>query len=372
MEIMRPKLMIPGPVELEAEVLAELARPPVAHYGDYWVEVHNETIALLQQVFQTTGQVYMLPGSGSLAVDTAIHSTFLPGETVIVGRNGWFGERMTEILNANGIQTIPIDCPPNQAFDSELFRATLQKNPTATGVAVVHVETSTSVMNPVREIAAAVHDSRPGALLVVDAVTGLAATELKTDDWGIDLCISASQKALGAPAGLGIVAVSPRAMGRILTRPDQPRSWYLDLKRWHWFVENWGDWHPFPVTMPTSIVLALRTALLLLQREGIEERFARYQRISSQLRKGLQEVGMHLFVSPNLMAPTITAAYCPEGIGSTAIKNYLLSEKQIQITGGFGPYKEQVIRIGHMGGAIRETDIEQLLDGLREFMRLRA
>lgn len=364
---MRPKLMIPGPVELEAEVLAELSQPPLAHYGADWVAVHNETIAMLQSVFETRNNVFMLPGSGSLAVDAAAHSAFQPGDTVIVGRNGWFGERLTQIMLANGVHVIPVECAPDRALDPQAFRAALRENPQAVGAAFVQLETSTAVLNPVRDIAAAVHDARPDALLMVDAVTGLAATELKTDDWGIDLCVSASQKALGAPAGLGIVAVSPHAMERMQARPDQPHSWYLDLKRWQWFVENWADWHPFPVTMPTSVVMALCTALLLLLREGVPARIARYETMARQLRAGLRQMGMRLFVDENLMAPTITAAYCPPGTNATEIKDFLLKAYNIQITTGFASYKEQVIRIGHMGGAVRESDIEQLLTGLREF-----
>lgn len=367
--MMRPKLMIPGPVELEAEVLAELSQPPLAHYGDYWVEIHNETVSLLQQIFETTGSVYILPGSGSLAVDTATHSSFFPGDTVIVGRNGWFGERLTEVMIANGLRVIPVETLPDQPLNPDAFRAALLAAPQAAGVAFVHLETSTGVLNPIREITAIVRDTQPNALLMVDAVTGLAATELKTESWGIDLCVSASQKALGAPAGLGIVAVSPRALQRILARPDLPRSWYLDLKRWHWYVQNWGDWHPFPVTMPTSIVMALRAALHSLIREGVAARISHYDRMSRQLRDGLQDMGMRLFVDETLMAPTITAAYCPRGTTSMAIKNYLLHEHNLQITGGFGAYKEQVIRIGHMGGAIGEKDIAQLLIGLNEFLR---
>jgi alanine-glyoxylate transaminase / serine-glyoxylate transaminase / serine-pyruvate transaminase len=180
-------------------------------------------------------------------------------------------------------------------------------------------------------------------------------------------------RAPAAPPGLGIVAVSPRAMERIMTRTEQqPRSWYMDLKRWQWFVENWGDWHHFPVTMPTSVVMALRAALLSLMREGVAARIARYEQMASDLRAGLQEMGMRLFVDESLMTPTITSAYCPEGINAVDIKNYLMKEHNIQITNGFANYKEFVIRIGHMGGAIQDSDINQLLAGLQEFMRQRV
>ncbi len=365
---MPPRLLIPGPVELEPEVLAVLAQPVQAHYGDAWVAVHNETVNLLQTVYRTTGRVYMLPGSGSLAVDSAVHSAFLPGETVIVGNNGWFGERLTDILRSNGVNTVSVQCDPRQQLDPEAFRQALKAHPEASGVALVHLETSTGVLNPVEAIAKAVHE-QSDALLMVDAVTGLAASALETDAWGIDLCVSASQKALSAPPGLGIVAVSDRGWAKISARPEgTARSWYLDLKRWQWYVENWGDWHPFPVTMPTSIVLALRAALRSLLREGIDARQARYQQMAAHLRGALQEMGMPLFVPSEQMAPTITAAFCPEGVPSAAIRDFLLREKNLQITVGFGPYKEMAIRIGHMGGAVTADDIGQLVDGLRAFV----
>ncbi|MBK8025847.1 MAG: alanine--glyoxylate aminotransferase family protein [Chloroflexi bacterium] len=369
---MPPRLLIPGPVELEPDVLAVLAQPIQAHYGDAWVEVHNETIQLLQAAYETSGRVYMLPGSGSLAVDTATHSTFLPGDTVIAGNNGWFGERLVDILRSNGVNVVVVASEPRQALDPDAFAQALKNHPEAAGVAAVHLETSTGVLNPIEAIARTVH-AQSDALLLVDAVTGLAGADLQTDAWGIDLCVSASQKALGAPPGLGIVAVSNRALARISARPeDTPRSWYLDLKRWQWYVENWGDWHPFPVTMPTPIVLALRAALRSLLREGVATRRARYQKMADHLRGALEEMGMPLFVPASMMAPTITAAFVPEGVGSPAIRDYLLREYNLQITTGFGPYKEQVIRIGHMGGAVTDDDIAQLVTGLRAFVAQHA
>ncbi|MCA0454340.1 MAG: alanine--glyoxylate aminotransferase family protein [Chloroflexi bacterium] len=367
---MPAKLMIPGPIELEPEVLQTLAQPAVPHYGDAWVSVHNETVGLLQQVFQTQNYVFMFPGSGSLGLDAAAHSAFLPGETVIAGNNGWFGERITDILKSNGVNVVPVEADPRQALDPQAFREALRANPQATGVAVVHLETSTSVLNPIKEIADVVRQNSD-ALLMVDAVTGLAGAELQTDAWGIDLCVSASQKALGGPAGLGLVAVSPRAQARIDNRPEAGRSWYLDLKRWNWFVENWADWHPFPVTMPTAVVLALRTSLKSLLAEGVETRRARWQAMADHLRAGLRDLEMPLFVPEAMMTSILTAAYCPEGINSVAIRDYLLEECNIQITTGFGKFKEQVIRVGHMGGALTDADITQLLAGIEAFLNER-
>jgi alanine-glyoxylate transaminase/serine-glyoxylate transaminase/serine-pyruvate transaminase len=313
----------------------------------------------------------MLPGSGSLAVDSAAHSAFLPGETVIVGHNGWFGERMQDVLRANGVHVVLLSFDPRTPLDPDAFRQALREHPEATGVACVHLETSTGVLNPVEAIARIVHEESD-ALLLVDAVTGLGAAELRTDAWGIDLCVSASQKALGAPAGLGLVAVSARAQRRIDARPEAGRSWYLDLGRWRWFAENWADWHPFPVTMPTSVVLALRCALQGLLHEGLDVRQARYREMARLLRDYVVSAGMPLFVPEAHMAPTITAAFCPDGVMAGDIRDDLLRDHGLQITTGFGSYKDSVIRVGHMGGALTTTDMHRLIAGLEQVLAQRV
>ncbi len=363
------KLMIPGPIEVEDEVLEQMGAPVQAHYGDAWVAVHNETIGLLQQVIGTTGKVFMLPGSGSLAGDAIIHTLFAPGERVAVGINGHFGRRWLEIMQANGVEAVVLEVPPDQPLDPTTFDRLLAEDKTITGLVAVHLETSTAVLNPIRELAAVcrAHDR----LFVVDAVSSLAGTPLEMDAWGIDVLASGSQKGLGGTAGLGIVAVNDRAWDAILHQPERPRSWYLDLRRWQWYAENWGDWHPFPVTMPCSVILGLRAALQSLVADGLEARFRRYEQVAARLRSGLEALGMRMFVPPPLMAPVLTAVYCPEGIDSADIIRYLAEAHQIKITAGFGPYKPYVIRVGHMGAVIGEADIDELLAALREFLTAR-
>jgi alanine-glyoxylate transaminase/serine-glyoxylate transaminase/serine-pyruvate transaminase len=204
---------------------------------------------------------------------------------------------------------------------------------------------------------------------MADAVSSLAGTTLYMDDWGIDLCVSASQKGLGGAAGLGIVAVGPRAWMRIEQGAAHARSWYLDLRRWQWYVENWADWHPFPITMPTAIVLGLRCALRSLFNDGLGIRLARYEALARRLRDGMAELGMTLFVPEERMAPILTAANCPPGVTSGELIRYLEQEHHIKITAGFGEFKERVIRIGHMGGAITEQDIDSLLAALRAYLQ---
>jgi alanine-glyoxylate transaminase/serine-glyoxylate transaminase/serine-pyruvate transaminase len=364
------KLMIPGPIEVEDDVLDWLSRPVQAHYGAEWVAVHNETIGLLQQVCGTTGKMFMLPGSGSLAADAAVQSVFAPGSRVILGSNGFFGRRWHEILRANGIEPVVVEAPPDQPLDPQLFDDLLAGDPACQGVVVVHLETSTALLNPLQEIAAVVR--RHNRLLMVDAVSSLGGTWLPMDEWGVDVCVSGSQKCLGGVAGLGIVAVGERAWSAIAAQPERPRSWYLDLRRWQWYVENWGDWHPFPVTMPTSVVLALRAALRSLAAEGLSARLARYDAIARRLRTELAGLGFPLFVPEHLMAPVLTAAYCPPGISSEEVIHHLAERHAIKITHGFGSLKERVIRIGHMGGAVEPADVDQVLAALREFVQERA
>lgn len=363
---MHLKLMIPGPIEVEDEVLEQMGAPVQVHYGDEWVAVHNQTISLLQQVFRTSGKVFMMPGSGSLALDAAIQSTFSPGERVAVGNNGHFGIRLTEILTANGIVPVTVKAEPNQPLDPASFAATLDADPSLVGVAVVHLETSTAILNPLQEITEVVHARQ--RLLMVDAVSSLGCAPLDMDGWHIDVCASASQKGLGGVPGLGIVAVGERAWERITSQAERPRSWYLDLRRWQWYVENWGEWHPFPVTMPTSVVLGLRAGLQSLVRTGLEARFQRYETLAKRLRDGLREIGMPPTAPDSFMSPALTTAYCPPGVTSVQIMKYLEEEHHIKITTGFGALRDRVIRIGHMGGVISEADVDTLLAALRQFL----
>jgi alanine-glyoxylate transaminase/serine-glyoxylate transaminase/serine-pyruvate transaminase len=281
--------------------------------------------------------------------------------------NGFFGSRLREILIANGITAVPVEATPGEPLDPAAFARTLEADPTISAIVVVHLETSTAVLNPVREIAEVAQAHR--CLVVVDAVSSLAGTALRMDDWGIDLCLSASQKGLGAAAGLAVVAAGARAWERIAANAAPARSWYLDLRRWQWYVENWGDWHPFPITMPTAIIRGLHCALQRLLDDGLETRIARYEQLARRLREGLAELQMPLFVPADRMAPVLTAAYCPPGVPSGEIIRYLEREHQIKITAGFGEFKERVIRIGHMGGALGEDDIDQLLAALGEYLR---
>jgi alanine-glyoxylate transaminase/serine-glyoxylate transaminase/serine-pyruvate transaminase len=235
-------------------------------------------------------------------------------------------------------------------------------------VAVVHVETSTTVMNPVEQIASITR--RHGVPLMVDAVSSLGGIRLPVEEWGIDLCVTASQKCLGAPPGLAQVAISPRAWQIMASKTQRNHGWYLNLEIWQQHAQKWSDWHPYPISMPTNLVLALRASLQNLLREGIPNRMQRFQRLASRLRGGMRDLGLRLFVPEEHLSPVLTGVVSPDGIPSSAIVNYLLDEHGIKITGGFGDeMREQIFRVGHMSPVISEQDIDAVLDGVGAFLK---
>lgn len=367
---MANRLMIPGPVTVEDDVLYEMGSQVQPHYGVQWTLLYKETIALLKQVFETTGDVLILVGSGTAGVDASIASLTAPGETIVVGANGHFGHRLGEIGQSYGLNVIAVEAPLGEPLNPADFEAVLARQSDVAAVAVVHVETSTTVMNPVEEIASIAR--RHDVPLIVDAVSSLGGVKLPVDELGIDLCVTASQKCLGAPPGLAQVAISPRAWQIMASKPQRHHGWYLNLEIWQHHAEKWSDWHPYPITMPTNLVLALRASLQSLLREGVPNRLQRYQRLARRFRGGLRDLGLQLFVAEEHLSPVLTGIVSPDGIPSSTIVNFLLDEYGIKISGGFGDeMRERIFRVGHMGPMISEHDIDAVLEGVGAFLKRR-
>ena len=367
---MPTRLMIPGPVNVEDEVLHQMGGPIQAHYGPEWTAAYNETRDLLKQIFLTQSDVHILVGSGSAGLDAAIGSIAGPGDTIVIGRNGFFGQRLVEIGHNYGLEVTVVDAPLGEPLNPTDVEDALNRNPGAVAMAATHLETSTTVVNPIEEIAEIAY--RRGIPVIVDAVSSLAGISLAMDLWHIDICVGASQKCLSAPPGLSPVAISSRAWQTMKSKPDRGHGWYLNLETWQRYDEAWGEWHPFPITMATSNVLALRAGLQSLLAEGLETRIERYTRLARRLREGVRRLGLQPFTPDEEMAPILTAVYCPDGVSSGEIVHYLLEEHNIKIAGGLGQeLKDRLIRIGHMGATVGEEDIDAVLAGLAAFLRRR-
>ncbi|RPH75808.1 alanine--glyoxylate aminotransferase family protein, partial [bacterium] len=252
-----------------------------------------------------------------------------------------------------------------QPLSAEKFKQAFMQHPDAKGACLVHLETSTTIANPIKEVAAFTREN--GLLLFVDAVSSLGGLPVRMDDWGIDLCASATQKCLGAPPGLSPVAVSGRAWEVIERNPQKNHGWYLNLQTWRHYAIDWGSWHPFPVTMATSNVLALKVALEALLKEGMEARLERYRCLALRLRIGLRRIGMVPYTPDALLAPVLTAAYGPEGVPTGKIVAYMAKEHNIKISGGLGQLENKIIRIGHMSPVVSEADIDEVIESLGKF-----
>ena len=226
-------------------------------------------------MYATTGDAFILVGSGSSALDACLGSSLSTGEQVVIGVNGWFGERLAAIAQQYGLDVIPVTAPWGEPLDPADFGKAFEAHPQARLAAVVHLETSTTIVNPIEEIGPLA--ARHGRVLMVDAVSSLGGMPVRMDEWGIGLCASASQKCLGAPPGLATVAVSPAAWSLIDRVENKGHGWYLNLRVWRQFATEWADWHPFPITMATNNVLALRAGLQGLLAEGLEHRMERYR-----------------------------------------------------------------------------------------------
>jgi alanine-glyoxylate transaminase/serine-glyoxylate transaminase/serine-pyruvate transaminase len=362
------RLMIPGPVTVEEEVLREMGAPVQAHYGPEWTAVYNETRELMKDVFRTKGDVHILVGSGSAGLDAAIGSMVASGETVIVGRNGFFGQRLVEISRHYAQRVVTVDAAPGDPLDPSAVSDALAQHPDAAALAVVCLETSTAVVNPIAEISAVARQHN--LPLIVDAVSSLGGVPLEMDEWGIDICVSASQKCLGAPPGLAPLAISPRAWEVMASKPQRGHGWYLNLENWQRYAESWGDWHPYPVTMATNNILALRAGLQSLLAEGLDARIRRYISLALRLRNGVRRLGLRPFTPDDSLAPVLTAVYAPDGVPSGEIVRYLLEAHQIKISGGLGPeLRDRIFRIGHMGGVVGEADIDAVLEALAAFLQ---
>jgi len=356
--VKRYHLMIPGPVEVAPEVLAEMAEPLVAHYGEEWTAFYKETLGLLQKVLRTEGDVFLLVGSGSAGLDAALGSTVAPDGRVLIPQNGFFGERLEEIARTYTPNVSTLKFPLGQTYDLERIEEVLRRGEFDV-VAAVHCETSTGVLNPIQELAELC--SHYGVLFIVDAISSLAIEPLEMDAWGIGICVSASQKGLESPPGLALVAVAPQAW-ELIERKSRP-GWYLNLKVWQEYTEKWGDWHPHPIAHAVNNVRALRVGVERILVEGLEARWERHLNAAGHLREGLRKLGLELFVPDEIASHGVTSVVAPSGKASELLA-YLREQHGLLLAGSLGELRGKVFRIGHMGPTATQETMDNVLHAL--------
>ena len=355
----REFLMIPGPVSVDDEVLEALARPVRAHYGEGWTRLYKHAVAGMREVFRTEGEVFLLFGSGMAGVEMCIASVLAPGDDLVVGANGIFGERMADVARANGIQVHVVEPDGAGAVTAAMIRDALAEHPNARAASVVHHETSIGVLNEVEAIARTVREH--GALTIVDGISAVGGVPFEMDAWGVDLCVTVANKCIGGPIGVAPVAAGPRALEALDDGRTKAAGWYLNLATWKKFAEEWGGWHPHPTTVPTNVIEAFDVALSGLLEEGVEHRWRRLARARDRVREGLQEMGFSMLAPLATASPVTTAAYGLPGMDVPDYMAWLLGEHQIRIGGGLGPLAGKIFRVGHMGRAAEPDAIDRYL-----------
>jgi alanine-glyoxylate transaminase/serine-glyoxylate transaminase/serine-pyruvate transaminase len=356
-------LLGPGPSNPYPEVMAALARPVLGHLDPDFLALLDETMARLRTAFQTDNQLTLpMSGTGSAGMEACFVNMVEPGDTVIVGVNGVFGERMCEVARRCGGEVVRVEAPWGSAIDPQALLDAQRAAPHARVVAVVHAETSTGVRNDVEPLRAL---QATDTLLLVDAVTSLGGIPLAIDAWGIDACYSGTQKCLGVPPGLAPVTFSTRAVERLRARTHPVQSWYLDLGLIADYVGTSRRYHH---TAPISMIYALHAGLGVLLEEGLDASWARHAAVGDLLQDELPKLGFRLFAQEGHRLPELTSAWLPDGADDAALRRELLHRYGIEVGGGLAEYAGKVWRIGLMGHGARERSVVALLGALRDLL----
>jgi alanine-glyoxylate transaminase/serine-glyoxylate transaminase/serine-pyruvate transaminase len=352
-----PELMIAGPGELHPEDLDVLSEQVIAHYGDYWTALHDQTIDRLAELLGAANRPYLIPGSGTACLDAAVGNLFSEGERVVVANTGFFGIRLMEIARAHRLEVVEVPVEVGAPIDPERIAAAAKG---AAGVLSVHVETATGVRHPIADIAEAAHAA--GALYVVDGIASVGGELCAVDAMGLDCLVTSTQKGLEAPPGLGILALGPGGRAALESRPEPLRGFYLDLKVWDRYRDEWGSWHPHPVTMPTNLVRVLASSITRIAEHGLETWVAQRAELAQTTRAGLAELGFAPVPQDGCGANLVVAAWADDPL---RIQKHLL-ERGIMISGGLTPTMGKAIRIGLMGRTATPEMVQRVLDGVAE------
>jgi alanine-glyoxylate transaminase/serine-glyoxylate transaminase/serine-pyruvate transaminase len=329
------------------------------------MDVMNETVDLLRYAFKTANRLTLpISGSGSAGMESAVCSIIEKGDEAVVCINGFFGERISEMVQRCGGKSIEVRAEWGKIIEKESVEKALADSNAKT-VFIVHAETSTGILQPLKEISKITHEY--DALLIVDAVTSLGGCELNVDDWGIDICFSASQKCLSCPPGLAPITANEKAMNAIKNRKSKVQSWYLDLStiQTYWSENNRVYHH----TAPILLIYALREGLRILYEEGLEKRWARHRENIQMLVEGLEDIGLEIYSDKAHICPSIVAVKVPEGVRDEEVRRILREEYNITISGGLGALKGKIWRIGLMGINSNRKNIVLALEALKNALK---
>jgi alanine-glyoxylate transaminase / serine-glyoxylate transaminase / serine-pyruvate transaminase len=343
--------MIPGPSQPDPEVLKALAEPVLPHYGAEWKSIYEDTTSKLRNVFGTKrSEVVLMPVPGQVAVETSVVNLVGRGGTGFVCANGVFSGMIPQMMKAIGAKPVVIRSRLGAGATADEVASVLDdsgRDVAGKALFLVHTETSTGAATPPAEIFRVCR--KRGVLTVLDVISTFGGMEVRMDEWGVDYVIGYASKALG-----GIFGAQPVAIGKAsweAAKQNKPRihSLFLDLNTWRDAIEKDSSWgHPYPSSMPTSVIVALRKAVDLALKEGLQNRYKRHAKAASQLRRGLTEMGLEIFTDKRFLSNTVSVAKVRPA-WSPSLRKMLLEKHDIMIADGLESLSGKIIRIGHMG-----------------------
>jgi len=343
-------LMVPGPTSVPERVLQATHRPVVNHRGVLYEEMFSRITAGLKEIFRTNQDVLVFPAAGTGMLEAAVVNTLSPGDKVLAVSIGVFGDRFAEIASRFGADVEVLAFPWGQAADPKRVaeRLAADKDHSIKAVLVTHNETSTGVVNDLAALARARGDHP--ALLIVDAVSSLGAVDLATDDWGLDVVITGSQKALMTPPGLGFMAMGERAWAA--NAKSTMAKFYWDAQA----AKKSAAKGQNPYTPAVSLLFGLEEALKMIAEEGLDNSIDRHKKLSEVLRTGLKALGLNLLAEDAVASPGVTAVFPPDGLEAKKIQKVMRERFGITLAGGQKQLENKIFRIGHLGYVV-ETDI---------------
>ena len=355
-------LRIPGPTPLHPQVLSSLSKQMISHRGKSYEKIHQEVVENLQYFFQTKNPIYLLTASGTAGLETAVVNFFSPGDTVVFFTCGEFGNRWSEIARSFKLDVTQVKFDEGTGVRKETVKKTLSELKKVAGVFITHNETGTGVLNNLFELApiVKVHSSKP--LLLVDSVSALGGVNLPMDKLGIDVLISASQKAWMASPGMAMVAVSPYAWEKH-QKSAMPR-YYFDLTKYEKFSQK----NQTPATPAVSVLYSLQVALDLMKKEGREKIFARHIELRDYFRNEVKKLSLRLVVEDRDASPTVTSIYPPIEVDEKVWRNLLKNKYNQILAGGMGELKGKIVRVAHMG-YVTKSDLDQVIIAFQKSLK---
>ncbi|MEH2027588.1 alanine--glyoxylate aminotransferase family protein [Nostoc sp.] len=363
LEIPSRLLLGPGPSNAHPTVLQAMNTSPVGHLDPAFLALMDEIQSLLRYVWQTENSLTIaVSGTGTAAMEATIANAVEPGDVVLIGVAGYFGNRLVDMAGRYGADVRTITKPWGQVFNLDELQTALKTHRPAI-LALVHAETSTGARQPLEGVADLCREF--GTLLLVDTVTSLGGVPLFLDAWGVDLAYSCSQKGLGCPPGASPFTMSSRVVEKLQQRQTKVANWYLDMLL---LGKYWGAERTYHHTAPINLYYALREALRLLAEEGLANSWQRHQKNVEYLWEGLENLGLSMHVEQEYRLPTLTTVCIPAGVDGKAIARQLLNEHNIEIGGGLGELAGKVWRVGLMGFNSRKESVDQLLAALQQVL----